>query len=386
MDTASLRVAFAVVALCVLVLFYGATYRTTRAPYSGWWCVSMALYIVGASAFLANGTALQAVGTPTGNTLAVAGAASVLGAARSLRGRRTSLRFLLALPALVLVVTVFDHPGRDIWAGGTIFLIGMALSFGLASWELRQVLREGAEAEDGWEQHRFSLGAVLVVASAVAVFYSLRALVFVAVGPEHPAFRFGFGSQVTTLLSMAMLVVVTFSMSSLSHLQQTSELRVQAAHDGLTRLLNRNAFLRQAELVFDDDSALASGVVMVADLDGFKALNDGFGHAAGDRALTAFADVCRSVVGQDGLVGRLGGDEFAVLLPRGEHAEQIADTISRRFQECNAELANPTVSFGIAPIDRDVGVKDTIIRADVALYQAKAAGRDRVERYDSTVP
>jgi diguanylate cyclase (GGDEF)-like protein len=88
------------------------------------------------------------------------------------------------------------------------------------------------------------------------------------------------------------------------------------------------------------------------------------------------------VVGDSGLVGRLGGDEFALLLPRLSEATNVAERISALYSEGAIRGARPTVSFGIAPADRTVGIKDTIIRADVALYQAKAAGRDRVVLYD----
>jgi len=66
-------------------------------------------------------------------------------------------------------------------------------------------------------------------------------------------------------------------------------------------------------------------------------------------------------------------------------AEQVAGEISRRFVDDADGQPTPTVSFGIAAIDPEVGVKDTIVRADVALYQAKAAGRDRVARHDGYV-
>jgi diguanylate cyclase (GGDEF)-like protein len=381
MDVVTLRVAFGVVAICVLALFYGATYRTTRSAFCGWWCASMATFIAGALLFLLNGTALQVVANPAGNTLAVAGGACVWAAAGSLRGA-TPPRWQLAIPpGVVLVASALDDPARDIWAGGEFFLAGMGVTFGLSSWELVRVLHARDTSQADWAQHRFTVTALLVASALVAMFYLARCTVFAAVGPDHALFRYGFGSEATTLLTMAVLVVVTFSMSTLSHLQQTSELRVQATYDGLTGVLNRSAFLEHAQLVFDDHHAADPGVVMVADIDDFKALNDGFGHTVGDRALTTFATVCQDVVGDRGVVGRLGGDEFALVIPDGIGAEDVAATISCGLRERTDSPANPTVSFGIATIDPTVGVKDTIIRADIALYQAKAAGRDRAMRY-----
>lgn len=186
-------------------------------------------------------------------------------------------------------------------------------------------------------------------------------------------FRTGLGSPTTTSLTMVLFMVVTFTMTELSHAQQTSDLRERATHDGFTGLLNRSEFLRRAEG--------AAGAVVVADLDNFKGLNDIYGHAAGDRALADFAAACRFAVNGDGLIGRLGGDEFGLLLSDAERAEEVAHAITARFLEGGQGQPTPTVSFGIAEVDGSIPVKDTIVRADVALYQAKAAGRDRVFRY-----
>lgn len=389
LDTATLRVAFGVVGFCVVVLFYGVTYRTTRAPYSGWWCVSLVLFLASALLFLFNGTSLQVVANPLGNTLAVLGAGFVWVAARSLRGASAPWWQLAVGPAVVMLASFVDDPAHDVWAGGPFFLSGMAAMLGLSAFEISRLLRSPTPAGGVERQVRFSLWSLTLTSGLVAVFYLLRGVVFVAVGPADAVFRTGFGSQATTLLTMVLLVVVTFSMSELSHEQQTLELRERASRDDLTGLLNRAEFLRQAERVFDGSGphAATAGVVMVADLDGFKALNDGFGHAAGDQALTRFAASCLRAVGDHGLVGRLGGDEFALLLPDAALAEEIAARISRDFldgPDGPDGQPTPTVSYGVAAIDRAVGVKDTIVRADVALYQAKAAGRDRVVRYDGS--
>ena len=383
LDTATLRVAFGVVGFCVVVLFYGVTYRTTRSAYSGWWCVSLGLFLVSALLFLLNGTAAQVVANPMGNTLAVLGAACVWAAARSLRAASPRPWRLVLAPALVMLASFLDDPADDIWAGGPYFLGGMAVMLGLSAYELALALRTPT-VDRAPSQVRFSLWSLTLASGAVALFYLLRAIVFVAVGPDDIVFRTGFGSQATTLLTMVLLVVVTFSMSELSHEQRTVDLRQQATHDDLTGVLNRAEFLRRAEEAFAESgrNGTGNGAVMVADLDGFKALNDGFGHAAGDHALGRFGAICREALGDQGVVGRLGGDEFAILLEDSALAEEVAGRISGLYRHGPADQPTTTVSFGVAAIDASVGVKDTIVRADVALYQAKAAGRDRVVRYE----
>lgn len=379
LDTATLRVTFGVVGLCVVVLSYGVTYRTTRSAYSGWWCISLVLFFVSALLFLANDTDVQVVANPLGNTLAVLGAGCVWAAARSLRGRATTWWQLAIAPLVVLVASSLDDPADDIWAGGPFFLSGMAVMLGLSAYELATMLRAGLGQATARAQIRFTLWSLTLTSGMVALYYLLRAVVFVAVGPDDDLFRAAFGSQATTLITLVMLVVVTFSMSEMSHVEQTTDLHEQATHDDLTGVLNRSEFLRRAGAFV----AHGSAAVVAADLDGFKALNDGHGHAAGDAALMRFATVAREVVGDGGLVGRLGGDEFALLVPVASDARETVGRIRARYADGGADGPLPTISFGIAPLDAEVGVKDTIVRADVALYQAKAAGRDRVVVYDS---
>ncbi|MDQ6522107.1 GGDEF domain-containing protein [Nocardioides sp. LHD-245] len=377
LDTVTLRVAFGVVAICVLALFYGATYRSTRSSYSGWWCASLAFFIVSALLFLFNGSPAQVVANPLGNTTGALGAACVWAGGRSLRERRVRLWQLLLVPATVLVASFVDDPRTDVWSGGAVYLAGMACLIGASARELGLVLRGLGTGGATRAQYRFVLVAMAVVSAVIAVFYLARTVAFVTVGPSHPFFQAVFGGQVTTLLMMVLLVVVTFSMSALSHEQQTSELRRRATHDGLTGLLNRSEFLRAAQRELDRGPA-GDAAVVVADLDRFKSINDGLGHAAGDRALTAFAAACQEVVDVRGLLGRLGGDEF-VLLVRGAPAETVVEEIARRYRGDEASPM-PTVSFGIATVvpgdDIDLAVAD----ADGALYEAKSAGRARAVR------
>lgn len=379
MDTATLRVAFGLVAVCVLVLFYGVTYRSTRAAYSGWWCGSLSLFIAGALLYLLNGTPLQVVANPLGNALGVLGAGCMWAGARSLGGRPV-LRAWLVLPAIVvLVVSLLDDPVHDVWTGGAAYLAGMALLMGGSAVELRAMVTGERLPEDDQHQVHFALVSIAVASGAISLFYVARTVVFVALGPDHVAFRTAFGSQAVTLLTMLLLVLVTFSMSALSHAQQTSELRIRATRDDLTGLLNRSEFLRAAEAEIRTGRYGGRAAVVVADLDRFKELNDGFGHAAGDMALTAFADSCHRAIGSRGLVGRLGGDEFLLLVPDAG-AEETAAEISRIFQVRDVRAPLPTVSFGIAAVPRrDVALG--VAHADEALYRAKAAGRARTVRH-----
>ncbi|HWJ10572.1 MAG TPA: GGDEF domain-containing protein [Nocardioides sp.] len=379
LDTVTLRVAFGLVAACVLVLFYGATYRSTRSAYSGWWCVSLGMFITSATLFVLNGTPAQVVANPLGNATGVLGAGCVWAGARSLSGRGVAPWQLVVGPAIVLPASLLDDPGRDVWAGGAFYLLGMALLIGRSAVELWRLLGERDLGAESRAQVHFAVLSMAVASTAIGVFYLARTGVFLAVGPEDPVFRAGFGSQATTLLTMILLVVVTFGMSVLSHEQQTSELRRRATRDSLTGLLNRAEFLRLAQREVDRAGLGPTAAVLVADLDSFKRLNDGFGHAAGDRALTSFADVCEEVVGARGLVGRLGGDEF-VLLTMDARAEDVAAEIARSYASSEVE-GSPTASFGVASARPGDDVREVMARADDALYRAKAAGRAQAVRW-----
>jgi diguanylate cyclase (GGDEF)-like protein len=290
---------------------------------------------------------------------------------------------------VVALVSLLDHPATNTWSGGYLFLAVMGVSFSLGSVELwrlwRTVGREAGSEEYYWRTVR----VVAVVASLLGLYYLARWVAFLAVGPGDPVFQVPFGSGITTLLTTVLLVVVSFSMSTLSNEQETRALRVRASRDGLTGLLNRNEFLRLAALEVGRSREVGTpAAVIVADLDHFKAVNDSYGHAVGDAVLKHFAAACRDSARATDLVGRLGGEEFALLLPgtSPSRAENVTAEISRRLRATLMPHGSlrPTASYGIARADASTDLDDALASADSALYRAKALGRDRAVRADST--
>ena len=373
LDTATLRVVLALVTLTLLLLFYFITFRRTRAAYSGWWCMALLLFLVGTSAYLLNGTVHQLWANPSGNVLLVAGAASIWAGARSLRDVSTSRWLLAAGPAVVAVFSVLDRPATNVWAGGAVYLAFMCTLVGLACRELLLLDRDYSRV------HRpLAFGAGLL-----ALFYLGRLVAFLADGPNGPVFTAAFGSATTTAFSTVTLVVASFTMAELSYEQLTQDLRARATVDGLTGLLNRAAFMDLAENELRRlRRSRTTATLILADLDHFKAINDQFGHSAGDSALQAFARACAGTVRSTDLVGRYGGEEFIVLLPgvTPERAQEIAADISRRLHRPGPGVIPrlPTVSYGIASVDTGPGGLDAVVAsADAALYQAKTLGRDR---------
>lgn len=373
LDTATLRVAFAVLAFALGLLFYFSAFRSTRSPYSAWWCVALLLFLSGSACFLLNGTPHQWWANTLGNVLLVAGAGSAWAGARSLRTPRYNFWPLITTPAVAGVAAALDDPGSNVWAGGAVFLASMSLMIGLTSRELWRL-------EPGYTRVRIPMATA---AAGVSLFYLLRLIVFIAAGPDSPTFVTYFGSAVTTLVTMVLLAVVSFSMAGLSTEQHTRALTTVASQDGLTGLLNRSAFMEMASgQLRRGRGNRSSGALILADLDHFKAINDTHGHAAGDLALQAFADACRATVRSTDLVGRYGGEEFIVFAPGASpySAEIIVKEISRRLAEGSIPGVPkmPTVSYGIAVVDAGVlSLDEPIAAADAALYEAKSLGRNR---------
>lgn len=165
-----------------------------------------------------------------------------------------------------------------------------------------------------------------------------------------------------------------------------AELERDVRSDGLTGVLNRRGFFEAATAVTLDAARQGRSVaVIAADLDHFKALNDVYGHAAGDEALRNFGAVLRRVRRTGDEAGRLGGEEFCILLPDTgvEGARAIARLLLQETHVMAA--ARPvTVSLGLAVLrpgdaeDSGRALEDLLSRADRALYEAKTSGRNRL--------
>lgn len=164
----------------------------------------------------------------------------------------------------------------------------------------------------------------------------------------------------------------------------TSELRQLAGTDELTGLLNRRALdevVQQRHAGGD-----ASAVVILLDVDRFKAINDGHGHEAGDEVLVQVAQLLQHHLRRSDSIARYGGEEFLVLLADGDLAggRQLAESLRLALQQMDFALAGGTVlrvtaSFGVAEGGTDALGWRTLLRAaDAAMYRAKAQGRDRV--------
>ncbi|MBN9045568.1 MAG: GGDEF domain-containing protein [Rhizobiales bacterium] len=173
------------------------------------------------------------------------------------------------------------------------------------------------------------------------------------------------------------LVILIISTVDLIH-----ELQAERDADPLTGLLNRRGLERHAEVCLADARRGEHGII-IADLDRFKAINDQFGHAAGDGVLVEFARLLRQLCPPDTLIGRVGGEEF-VLLVRGGAGDCV--TFGRILCEqlsCHVFAMLPkdrrvTCSMGVAMVRRGEPLWEAAARADIALMRVKNRGRNRV--------
>jgi diguanylate cyclase (GGDEF)-like protein len=161
-----------------------------------------------------------------------------------------------------------------------------------------------------------------------------------------------------------------------------AQLEYQAVHDPLTGLFNRRQFSEELERALRFANRYGRpGAVLMIDIDGFKLVNDTHGHAIGDQLLKSVAGAIAGRARETDVVARLGGDEFTIVLPEAgigdarEAAEDIRSTV--------AQSSSPNLSIGIAPFDgtTDLVADDVMVAADMALYEAKHDGGNRVAVY-----
>lgn len=233
------------------------------------------------------------------------------------------------------------------------------------------------------------LGIAVVIAMLLArsIMAPIRAL-------KEGARRFGAGdlSHRVRLRGEDELAALgsTFNTMAETLAQSQATLREQSTRDGLTGLVNAREFHRQvAEEVARHRRYGRPFSLLMLDLDHFKAVNDTYGHLAGDEVLRAVAGLIQGAVRPTDLVARYGGEEFVIVLPEttGAGASALAERLRRHVADHAIPVPTDgavslTVSVGLAVFPEDADSLETLLNAaDKALYAAKAAGRNRATRW-----
>lgn len=160
----------------------------------------------------------------------------------------------------------------------------------------------------------------------------------------------------------------------------------RASHDGMTQLLNRTAFQEQSALALQRAMRSERPLsVLILDIDHFKSVNDTYGHAIGDDVIRAVAKTIRAQVRRIDIAARYGGEEFVVILEdtdiQGAHlfAERLRERIANLVHQAESAAFHATISLGLSAFPDHATDVDTLVEyADMALYESKRNGRNRV--------
>jgi len=268
---------------------------------------------------------------------------------------------------------VFDVNARII-----IFSACMAALYGLIAYALWRSCQPFG---------RLAVNFLTVSFALFALFFVFRVFWTATDAPLLSLMGAGLVSAITVLDSMFIILSTAFAVIWIASDALQDELKQLASVDGLTKILNRRSF--EEACMIEDSRSLRSATtysIIMSDLDHFKSFNDTYGHQLGDRVLREFAQILKTQVRKHDIVARYGGEEFVVLLPDTDEA--VARKVAEKLRgvteaheiaiECGKSLSI-TASFGVAS---KTGVADdweaVLRQADIALYEAKDQGRNRV--------
>ena len=347
--------------------------RTARAPLL--WGLANLVLAIGVPLLASPGAAFGLPSTILGIILLDVSPALIWSAARSCNQRSFS-------PALVAA-------GIVIWLAA--FVTGfrlppdaqMSLCFGLAAAYLFAAALELWFGRSERIQARWPLIVLLMIH---AIFFAGGAVAasisgFSAVEATRLDNWFGLIHFETLAFVVGTAIFAVAMVKEKRELEQITAARI----DPLTGVLNRRAFLETATALLDRHMVNEVPLSLVVfDLDRFKSINDGFGHAAGDRVLEQFGRAARGAIRGSDVVGRPGGEEFAVVLPGSSPgaaflvAERIRDAFVAGCASLGLDGVKATASAGVATAHPDSTLESLFAAADEALYQSKAGGRNMV--------
>ncbi len=350
-----------------------------------WWAAALLVSPLGWFIYRLYPGTDQVVGALAGKMLIAFGFVLYLHALLLL-GRRPSpaVPWLLLAPALVLLMSVLHWlvwPDRPMGTGLlSLVCCWIALACAL------QALRLGQAEQAGGNGRVLALNF-----GTVALILLLRSALLLL--PEGTLFAAPLVEALSQDWLVAYVIIApvvgTLNLALIDRARLTNRYRALANSDMLTGVASRGRFLEQAETRFlQSQAGLRALAVLLIDIDHFKAINDAHGHQVGDQVLQQVSRTIESALREVDLLGRIGGEEFAVLLPDAalEDALIVAERVRRSVARllCNPEsdALRVTVSVGCAVRKpEDTRFEAVLRRADLAMYAAKHAGRDRVSQF-----
>ncbi|MBP2261687.1 diguanylate cyclase (GGDEF)-like protein [Pseudomonas sp. BP8] len=363
-------------------LYLAIEWRTVRESSLLYWSAGFATITVGCTLALLRGNGYLLIGIWFANGLLItAHWCFLLGVARFTETRLSRGWYLIFVVWLAMLLL----PEGPQWS--KLMFLANSLLVALPTLRASFLLRpHGMSLSVGAVQLRFVL-------LAHGLFYLIKMIPPLVPGSliDLAAFR-GEIIQVSLVEGAMAIMLIALSMTGTERYRREQQIARLAARDPLTALYNRRALEVRAPRLINEVSAARPGAVLLIDIDNFKLVNDLYGHTAGDRLLVALSEMIRSLLPASALAARLGGDEFVILLGNAspERVNQLGSSLRDQFQLLAAQsYATPaavTLSIGASLFDRPPASLGALIeQGDLALYESKRGGRNRIRLDDRTL-
>jgi diguanylate cyclase (GGDEF)-like protein len=357
--------------LGAMLLFFG---RQENNPALKWWGTA---YLLGAASVALWTVASHLLGDMLSlalNAVGFVACGMVWNASRVFHGRKPNL------VGLVL--------GAIVWIAAVMLLDPAATALRLTIGAAIVAVYAALTATELWTERRKSLQRRWP-AIVVPVLHGFVLMLPILLGDLLHGGGERFGSSIwVTMFSVELVlyaVGTVFVIFMLVSERTVTAHKTAASIDPLTGMLNRRGFSEACARVIEREAVAGRPVtVLIFDIDHFKGINDRFGHPAGDELLKLFATIVISNLRISDLSGRIGGEEFAALLPCPLEEGVVAAERVREVFEASGIVSeqgpvDTTVSIGVAGGPAGTELEVLLAAADTALYQAKRAGRNRVE-------
>jgi diguanylate cyclase (GGDEF)-like protein len=354
-----------------MLLFFG---RQEKIAALNWWGFAYLLGAVSVALWTLAGALLGEALSLAFNAVGFVACAMVWNAARVFHGRSPSWGGLF-IGALVWIVAIVSLPPEAT-------ALRMTLGAGIVA------LYATLTAHELWSERRKSVqrswpGIVIPVLHGFVLM--LPILLGDLLHADHSNFTNSIWVTVFAVELVLYAVGTVFVIFMLVSERTVTAHKRAASCDPLTGMFNRRGFSEAtARMIEREVKAGRPITVMIFDIDHFKSINDRFGHPAGDEILKLFAGVISNTLRISDLSGRIGGEEFAAMLPCNlEEALHAAERVREAFATCGIAIDDApvvtTVSIGVAGGPAGTELDVLLAAADTALYQAKRAGRNRVQ-------
>jgi diguanylate cyclase (GGDEF)-like protein len=317
-------------------------------------------------------------GLVIGNIAYVAALGALWCGARLHNGRTARVWIIAAIALAVAVATLLQTPGEGTWAGAPVLWLGLVVLSVLGGIELqRGRLRRNVNGR--------SLGIVLWL---VASFMLARTVAFVAAGPEGAAFGKYFNSGVAAMVTMALIISASITVSVL-RAERGGDSAVGDLSVGILSragVLSAESFLQAAGDHLERAQAATVGMALIgADVDRLPEVNTAFGRAAGDEAISTFAQTLRGTVPVMAAIGHPSAGRFLILVPVTSATEALA--VAERIQTAlvdnplpNRQKIRLTASFGVADsFDHGHSLPALTAAVSDSIDRAKAAGGNHIK-------